>query len=104
MSEALRLADKLELEWHNNALNYDTAIDSSIELRRLAPMEAELQQAREELAALRASLSKPVAWDVYVKEADKGYLIDSLDDQQYMDDATNHGAVATPLFAIKESK
>jgi hypothetical protein len=41
---------------------------------------------------------EPVAWDVYVAEHQRGYLIDSLDDPQYLDDATNHGAVATPLY------
>lgn len=35
MSKAEELADKLELEWRNNALDYDTALDSAIELRRL---------------------------------------------------------------------
>jgi hypothetical protein len=101
MSEALRLADKLELEWHNNALNYDTAIDSSIELRRLAPMEAELQQAREELAAIRASLSEPVFW---FRSVDHGAMYEGL---------VHHNSVGgrmlreekpgewVPLFAIK---
>jgi hypothetical protein len=41
---------------------------------------------------------EPVAWDVYVAEHQCGYLIDSLDDPQYLDDATNHGAVAMPLY------
>jgi len=64
MSEALRLAEILERPgygWHS------TPKDVAAELRRLAPMEAELQQAREELATcrellaeIRASLDKPI--------------------------------------------
>jgi len=139
MSEALRLAEestnlaerRLESDGYEWSVDADVQLrETAAELRRLAPMEAEvsqlraeanncgsgagccyqaaqnerleveLQQARAELVALRASLGGPVAWDVYVKEADNGYLIDSLDDRQYIDDATNHGAVATPLFSM----
>jgi hypothetical protein len=53
MSTALELADKLELEWRNNALNYDTALDSAIELRRLAEIERQY-------LALKASIGEPV--------------------------------------------
>jgi septal ring factor EnvC (AmiA/AmiB activator) len=144
MSEALRLAEGFESVDFDNFVW--SRLDAAYILRRLAGVEAELQQAREErtallvneqnlreelaqlnemndqlreqntavdavcakyeqeLAALRASLAEPVAWDVYVAEADNGYLIDDLDDPQYIDDATNHGAVATPLYAIKDTK
>jgi hypothetical protein len=46
-TRAEELADKLELEWRNNALDYDTALDSSIELRRLA---AEVESLRHALS------------------------------------------------------
>jgi hypothetical protein len=62
MSEAQWLADKLnslcvaEFAWPH--LN-----NAATELRRLAPMEAELQKAREELAALRAAVPAiPAGW------------------------------------------
>jgi len=58
------------------------------------------ENAEAELAALKASPGEPVAWDVYVAEADNGYLVDSLDDAQLIDDCTNHGAVVTPLYAL----
>lgn len=53
-------------------------------------------------AVLDKVLGEPVAWDVYVEEQDNGYLIDSLDDPQWIDDATNHNAIATPLYAPKD--
>lgn len=57
MSGAEELAEKLHLEWRNDALNYDTAIDSAIELRRLAQVEAEHE-------ALKKAISDavPVFW------------------------------------------
>jgi hypothetical protein len=102
MSEALRLADKLELEWHNNALNYDTAIDSSIELRRLAPMEAEL-------AALRASLVEPVAYSMTSNGGHTGNLYENLKHAQerkaFMDQEwPDRVREIVPLFAIKDTK
>lgn len=33
--EALRIANALNREWHNDALNYDTALAAADELRRL---------------------------------------------------------------------
>lgn len=57
-----------------------------------------LREALAQPAAQQEPAGEPVAWDVYVAEHERGYLIDSLDDPQYLDDATNHGAVATPLY------
>lgn len=53
--------------------------------------------------ALREALDlgEPVAWDVYIASQQHGYLVDSLDDPQLIDDLTNTDAVATPLYAPK---
>jgi hypothetical protein len=65
MSEALRLADestnlaerRLESDGYEWSVDADVQLrETAAELRRLAPMEAELQQALEELAALRAAV------------------------------------------------
>lgn len=42
--EALRLADALDCEWSNDALNYDTAQNAAVELRRLHFQEMALIQ------------------------------------------------------------
>lgn len=42
--------------------------------------------------------AEPVAWLVSVDEHDNHYVVASLDDGQWLDDATNHGAVAEPLY------
>lgn len=51
--EALSIAEKLDLEWKNDALNYDTAILAAAELRRLLSealrIEALHAQAKREL-------------------------------------------------------
>ena len=47
--EALRLAIQLEREWINDALNYDTAQNAWVELRRLHEMNQELLEALREL-------------------------------------------------------
>jgi DNA repair exonuclease SbcCD ATPase subunit len=58
----------------------------------------------QELAALKESIGEPVAWAVYVAEAQNFYVVDSIDDQQVVDDLTNHNAVVTPLYAIKDKQ
>lgn len=40
--EALRIADDLKREWSSDALNYDTALDASVELPRLHELNQEL--------------------------------------------------------------
>jgi hypothetical protein len=60
----------------------------------MTPLEALAQPAEQPTEPA----GEPVAWDVYVAEHQHGYLIDSLEDPQYLDDATNHGAVVTPLY------
>ena len=55
MSEAERLAEDLHRQFMNDDTNFDTMIEASIELRRLATVERELE-------ALKASLGDPVAW------------------------------------------
>jgi hypothetical protein len=45
MSKAEELSEKLGREWRDDALNYDTALDASIELRRLSAINAELLEA-----------------------------------------------------------
>jgi hypothetical protein len=64
------------------------------------PTGARIARGMRALAAAQPTepAGEPVAWDVYVAEHQRGYLIDSLDDPQYLDDATNHGAVVTPLY------
>lgn len=42
----------------------------------------------------------PVAWEVYVADADNAYVVESLDDPQLIDDCTNSDAVVTPLIAL----
>jgi hypothetical protein len=73
------------------------AKEIAAELRRLSAENAEL---RARLDAIYST--EPVAWDVYVAEVDNGYLVDSLDDAQLIDDMTNHDAVATPLIPLPE--
>lgn len=55
-------------------------------------------------AALRAALDlgEPVAWDVYIASQQHGYLVDSLNDPQLIDDLTNTDAVVSPLYAPKD--
>ena len=55
MSEAERLAEDLHRQFMNDDTNFDTMIEASIELRRLAAVERELE-------ALKASIGEPVAW------------------------------------------
>lgn len=57
------------------------------------------ENAEAELKAIKEA--EPVAWEVYVAEADHGYLVDSLDDPQLIDDCTNHDAVVTPLYTLQ---
>jgi hypothetical protein len=100
-------------------------LKAAAELRRLAPMEAELQQAREErtallvneqnlreeLAALRASLSEPVAWGLFAKvDGGEMYLqhpvrfteADAKADRFKYEISTVIDI--RPLFAIKDQK
>ena len=44
--------------------------------------------------------AKPVAWIVYVAEHQNQFFVDNLDDA--WDELTNHGAVATPLYATPQ--
>jgi hypothetical protein len=48
--------------------------------------------------AEQAQAVEPVAWMVYVAEANNQYAVCDLDDQQLVDDCTNHNAEVTPLF------
>ena len=59
MSEALRLAEDLRRQFMDDDHNFDTMIEASIELRRLAAVEQELE-------ALKRAISEaePVAWSV----------------------------------------
>lgn len=95
MSKAETLAYDLEAE----DFIHEVADKAAAELRRLAQMETEY------VSLLKAiSDAEPVAWDVYVEEADNGYLVDSLDDPQLADDCTNHNAVVTPLYTLNGIK
>jgi hypothetical protein len=59
-----------------------------------------VEELEAENARLRAGQGTPVAWEVYVPEAQHGYLVDGLDDAQLVDDMTNcDGVTATPLYA-----
>ena len=79
------------------------------QVNEIASLHAELTEARAEIERMKRDGyapqgkilcdAEPVAWDVYVADADNGYLIETLDDPQYIDDATNHNAEITPLFA-----
>ena len=55
MSEAERLAEDLHRQFMKDDTNFDTMIEASLELRRLATVERELE-------ALKASIGEPVAW------------------------------------------
>ena len=124
MSEALKLAIEIEdTKYKGWRDNFDTEV--AAELRRLAPMEAELQQAREErtallvneqnlreeLAALRASLGEPVAWGLFAK-VDGGEMhlqhpvrftkADAKADMSMYEKSTVIDA--RPLFAVKDTK
>ena len=46
----------------------------------------------------KAQAVEPVAWLVYVAEANNQYAVCDIDDQQLVDDCTNHNAEVTPLF------
>jgi len=46
-------------------------------------------------------MPEPYGYDVYVEEADNGYIVYSLDDAQLVDDATNHGATTTTLYTAE---
>ena len=99
MSRAEELAQKLaDMTSKHKAPSHERGVLNGAveELRRLAQVEAEHE-------ALKKAISDvvPVAWDVYVAEADNGYLVDSLDDPQLVDDCTNHGAVVTPLYTLE---
>jgi len=84
--KALELADSVEKNW---STGYREQIVS--ELRRLAAVEAELE---------RIKALPPVAWEVYVANADNAYVVESLEDPQLIDDCTNSDAVVTPLIAL----
>jgi hypothetical protein len=123
MSEAHRIADNLDTEFVSGRVSNHTARKAAAELRRLAGVEAELQQAREErtallvneqnlreeLAALRASLSKPVAYSMTSNGGHTGNLYEDLEhaqerkafmDQEWPDLVRD----IVPLFAIKDTK
>jgi hypothetical protein len=55
--EALRLAEKIDLEWRNDALNYDTALDAAAELRRLHKENERLKLELEEVNWILDDLS-----------------------------------------------
>jgi len=125
MSEAHRIADNLDTEFVSGRVSNHTARKAAAELRRLAGVEAELQQAREErtallvneqnlreeLAALRASLGEPVAWGLFAK-VDGGEMhlqhpvrftkADAKADMSMYEKST---VIDTrPLFAVKDTK
>lgn len=89
--KALELAVYLEGIFVSEDLHANKARDIATELRRLAAVEAELE---------RIKALPPVAWEVYVADADNAYVVDSLDDPQLIDDCTNSDAVVTPLIAL----
>jgi hypothetical protein len=56
------------------------------------------------LAIVRQMMqAEPVAWSVYVAEADNQYIVDDIDDPQLIDDCTNHNAEVTPLFTAPQA-
>ena len=55
--EALRLAIQLEREWINDALNYDTAQNAWVELRRLHEVNQELIKAYRKMCNSAAGYS-----------------------------------------------
>ena len=52
--KALRLANSLDLEWANDALDYDTALNAAAELRRLVSFN---QQLMDEVARLNKAVA-----------------------------------------------
>jgi len=53
-------------------------------------------------AELLAGSGEPCAFEVYVELVDNSYLVDSLDDDQLIDDCTNHDAVVTNLYTADQ--
>jgi len=51
---------------------------------------------------IKAELAKPeqepAVWGVYI-DGDNWYVVDDINDQQLVDDCTNHDAVVTPYYA-----
>ena len=81
MSEAGRLAEDLRHQFMNDETNFDTMIEASIELRRLAAVERELEECKaayesqfKELHAIKASLGEPVAWYEHNPDLDAWFL------------------------------
>ena len=108
---ALReLAEDIVPLWDNGSFEREDAEQAKAAILALL---AEIQSLTEERTAWRTTAenaeaelkaikeAKPVAWEVYVAEADHGYLVDSLDDPQLIDDCTNHDAVVTPLYTLE---
>ena len=81
---------------------FDNATETQISCKYVADYIDALQS---ELDALRQQLasSEPVAWYVYVEEKDNAYYVDSLDDDECVDDCTNHNATVTPLYENPQS-
>ncbi len=59
-------------------------------------------QAYKETLVAGVVLPEPYGYDVYVEEADNGYIVYNLDDPQLVDDATNHDATTTTLYTADQ--
>ena len=97
------------LSMHNDL--YATAVE--LEMAKLKAENERLLAANRDCIAhyedARAELERikslpPVAWEVYVADADNAYVVESLDDPQLIDDCTNSDAVVTPLIALGSKK
>ena len=117
MSEAHRIADNLDTEFVSGRVSNHTARKAAAELRRLAGVEAELQQAREErtallvneqnlreeLAALRASLGEPVGFASDLDRPSPRFVTDLKFCTIAEHEAGNHTKYI-PLYAIRDTK
>ena len=75
-------------------------IPPNYELRPYRFTLAELQAFAEAYHKQKLAELEPVAWCVYVEVNSDQYYVDSLDDLQLEDDATNHNAEITPLYTL----
>ena len=92
--EALRIANALNREWHNDALNYDTALAAADELRRL---HAENEANERNLCQLTDELAKTVTLLRQALEL----LEDNREDVARVETTYMHKCYDPVLYAIK---
>ena len=99
MSEALRLADDLRRQFMNDDTNFDAMIEASIELRRLAAVEQELE-------ALKRAVSEaePVAWMMRWPNHSPSFTTNKSDYVSWFAGKASYPAESVPLYTLKGIK